>query len=501
MPSFAVAAGHDLTADAAADVLLDGGTAVDAVIAAGMMAMVAEPVLAGLLGGGFLMVRTPEGQSHLLDFFVQTPRRKVSEGELAIEEVYADFGTTTQAFHIGEGTVAVPGVAPGLAEAHARFGRMPLPDLAEPARRVAVEGVRLSAYQARLLKIVEPIYKATGSARSLFAPDDELLPEGALYCNPTFADVLDAFSHEGPRFVTEGEVAEALLATTQDGGHLTVDDLRRYAPRWRQPLSIDRHGVRVSLNPPPALGGALIGFGLAAMSYQSDIVETLHTLAVTNRARVDAALDQDPASGARQLLDPDMLARYRNEIRGHAAATRGTTHISVVDQGGMGAALTLSNGEGAGMIVPGTGIMPNNMLGEADLLPDGFHAWTPDQRLSSMMAPLTADWSDGRFMMLGSGGSNRIRSALLQVLAHVIDHGMSLSDAVEAPRIHVEADGAVDFEDLGGDAFREAILTAAPEARAWDDLSMFFGGAHGVMSDPKRGFDSAGDPRRAGVTR
>ena len=166
----------------------------------------------------------------------------------------------------------------------------------------------------------------------------------------------------------------------------------------------------------------------------------------------------------------------------------------------MGAALTLSNGEGCGLIAQGTGIMPNNMLGEDDLVPGDWLSWDEDRRLSSMMAPSVVDWRDGRFAMIGSGGSNRIRTALVQVLARIIDHGARLDAAIEAPRLHVEGMPAtLDFEDLAGEGTREAILRAYPEGRAWPDRSMFFGGVHGAMSCPRNGLSAAGDPRRAGV--
>ena len=202
--------------------------------------------------------------------------------------------------------------------------------------------------------------------------------------------------------------------------------------------------------------------------------------------------------------------------RARQVATRGTTHISVIDGDGMGAALTLSNGEGCGLIAPGTGIMPNNMLGEADLMPDGFEHWAPGQRLASMMCPMAVDWPDGRFAMLGSGGSNRIRTALVQVILAMIDGGLSLEEAITAPRAHVEIAGpdtnddpdrpeqdrvVIDFEDVTTDAVREAILATWSDATPWPDRSMFFGGVHAAMRNAREDTDAAGDPRRAGVSR
>ena len=178
----------------------------------------------------------------------------------------------------------------------------------------------------------------------------------------------------------------------------------------------------------------------------------------------------------------------------------------VVDGTGMGAALTISNGEGNGSIIPGTGIMPNNMLGEDDLVPGDWHSWTPDTRLSSMMTPMAVSWPDGALAMLGSGGSNRIRTALAQVLVNLLDRGMALGEAVEAPRLHVEGGlmksgpPAVDFELPGlAEEDRVAILAAFGQARGWAEHSMFYGGVHAAMRDGRGNVRAAGDPRRAGV--
>ena len=506
--TYAIACGHQVTADAAADVLRAGGSAVDAAIAAGLTAMVAEPVLAGLLGGGFLLVREPNGSTNVLDAFVQTPSRKLPDSDIALDVVTADFGTTTQDFHIGPGSIAVPGLAKGLAEAHSRFGRIPFPELAAPAIKAAREGIPLTSYQAQLARIVEPILTATPGAKALHCQGDTLAGKGQTIRNPDLADVLEVFAHEDARFVTEGEIAQTLLSLTDQGGQITADDLKRYEPIWRKPLTQHRASARVSMNPPPALGGALIAFTLQMLGRQPDCIAIAQALEATATARLETDLLRDPVGGAVRLLDPELVERYRTEILKRRAATRGTTHISIIDASGMGAALTLSNGEGCGHILPGTGIMPNNMLGEDDLLPDGMQSWRPNERLSSMMTPMAVDWPDGRFAMLGSGGSNRIRSALAQVLVGLLDHDRHLADAIGAPRLHLEPDTdpegqpvlIVDAETPTSHEEREAILIAYPTARIWDEPSMFFGGVHAVQGTGSGARDAAGDPRRSGVS-
>ena len=508
--SWAIAAGHELTAAAGAEVLAAGGSAADAAIAAAAMAMVTEPVLAGLYGGGFLLLREPAGRARVLDMFVDTPQRKISEAEADIREIHADFGDTTQAFRIGAGTVATSPLAAGLAEAHRVAGRMPFRELLAPAGRAARDGVAITAFQASLGTIVAPILIASPETRALFCADGAPLGEGKIYRNPDFADVLDEFGREGPRFVLEGEVAGAIGALMAEGGHLTRTEIAGVRPVWREPLDAWRGTVRMALNPAPALGGALTGLSLEILPDTPNPAEIMKSFVAVNHARSESGIDSDAMAGGEKLRA--LLPRYRDALAPRPAAMRGTTHISVHDRDGAAAALTLSNGEGCGLIAPGTGIMPNNMLGEDDLVPGGPFAWTPGQRLASMMCPMTLDWADGRMAVLGSGGSNRIRTALAQVALQLID-GARLEDAIAGPRLHVEGPGAgmLDYEldGLTEEAQMGLLSAWADEGRTarrdlakprgWPRQSMFFGGVHGVLRETNGALQAAGDARRGGA--
>ncbi|MEM7525494.1 MAG: gamma-glutamyltransferase [Pseudomonadota bacterium] len=290
---FAVAAGHDLTAETAADVLRAGGSAVDAAIAGALTACVAEPVLASLFGGGFLMVREASGRVRLLDFFVQTPRRRAPDADVDLRAIEANFGEATQVFHIGAGSIAAPGVARGLAEAHAHYGVIPFDDLAAPAIRAAKEGIALTPFQAGALEIVTAIYAAAPETRALFGDGETLLKAGETFRNARLADVMEVFVAEGDRFMQEGEAAQSLLSL--DGGHLTPADLRDYRAIWREPLEearATRSGpARIHLNPPPALGGALIAFALRLIEPGDRPVDIARAFEATSRARLEADLN------------------------------------------------------------------------------------------------------------------------------------------------------------------------------------------------------------------
>ncbi|PLX38159.1 MAG: gamma-glutamyltransferase [Hyphomicrobiales bacterium] len=486
----AVAAGHVACVDAAAEILADGGNAFDAAIAALWTSCVVEPVLASPGGGGFLMARPAAGAVMLHDFFVDTPGRKRHEDDIEFTEIHADFGTATQAFHIGAGASATPGFVPGLFAVHEELGSLPMRRLAEPAVRVARDGVAMTAFQAFLAEVVSPILTWTAEARALFAPDGELLKTGALYRNPDLADTLDVLSREGLRFATEGELAGAMAACCSEAGHLTQADIAGYRVARRDPLMRKLGSWQVALNPPPSLGGALIATMLSDLEQRGE----------PGPAALAAAVDRTDRHWRVAPTDPYRLLGASGGKKSAGVASRGTTHVSVVDEDGNVASATVSNGEGNGRIVPGCGFMVNNMLGEEDVNPGGFHRWTPGHRLASMMAPTIAADKEGALLAVGSGGSNRIRTAVLQVLSRRLREGQPLEEAVTAPRIHVEK-GHCDFEDFFSSDERHALVSAFPDHRAWAEQSLFFGGAHSAERSRRGGFSAVGDPRREGAAR
>ena len=507
----AVAAGHPLTAETACTVLREGGNAFDAALAALCSACITEPVLASLGGGGFLLAASPTHGDRVYDFFVHTPRRPRAQDELDFCPVTVDFGTATQEFHIGHGAIATPGVVRGMFAIHADLGRMPMTEIVAQAITLAREGVRLNDLQAYILGIVAPIYTASDGARRVYTRDgssESLLQAGDRMRSPEWADMLDSLAREGDRLFYEGELARLIIEQSQaQGGQLGADDLLAYRVERRAPLTIDFHDAQLLTNPPPSSGGILIGFALKLLEdapadlpawemsrywqYLADV------MVLTNEARGTGLA----ASGefSESLLDAELVARYRTEVAGIARARRGTTHISVIDADGNAASLSISNGEGCGSIVPGTGIMLNNMLGEEDLNPQGFHAWQPDQRMTSMMAPsVVRDARGQRRIVLGSGGSNRIRTAILQVLMNLLVRRMPIEAAVTQARIHCER-GYLNIEQGDARALRE-LLQAWPDHRIWHEQNMFFGGVH-CVADSQDGVDGAGDTRRGGVYR
>jgi gamma-glutamyltranspeptidase/glutathione hydrolase len=477
----AVASGHPATTAAAIEVLEAGGNAVDACVAAGFAAAAAEPTLTSLAGGGFLLARTRDGEEVLFDFFVDTPGRgrRPSDGPLDFEEVVVRFTGAEQGFHVGLGSVAVPGCLAGWLHAHRRLGRLELAAVTAPARRLAAEGVEINDQQAYLLRILEPILTRTPDAAEIVAPGGRLLGRGDRLTNPALAEFLGVVDERG---FAEPTLAAAVEAAMDAGGGLvTAQDLIGYQVVEREPLAVEWRGHRLLTNPPPAFGGELVALGLLELEgrvgWPAVVESEAHAVAL---AESMIATDALRAAG-----------RVGEALR--RRSTGGTTHVSVADADGAAASMTTSNGEGSGWLLPGTGVMANNMMGEDDLHPGGFHAVAAGERVASMMAPsLVVDPGGEVRLVVGSGGSKRIRTALAQVIAGVVDQGRPLREAVEAPRLHW------DSERLHAEpGWPEVVLTAL-QARwpltRWTQRDLYFGGVQAVVP----GLAAAADPRRGG---
>ncbi len=477
----AVAAGHPATAGTAAAILAEGGNAFDAAIAALLAACVCEPVLASLGGGGFMMAKPAGGTAELVDFFCDTPLSKSPADAVEFAEVFADFGTTRQPFHIGLGATATPGMAAGLQMAADRHASLSMSDLAAPAVALAAGGVAVTPFQAFLFEVVSPILTWTEEARALFAPGGNLFRAGETMVNPGLAEALSAFGSGD-----HGGLADAMIsAIDPDRAHLSATDLAAYRPEVRAPIeaALGRHCIM--LNPRPALGGSLVAAMLRALG--DGACDT------AAQAAAIAAVDR---TWRRDGIDAVWAATQGGQAGGNSF--RGTTHISVIDAAGNAVAATVSNGEGNGRVVPGRGFMMNNMLGEEDVNPDGFHNWTPGRRLGSMMTPAIVEADDGSIHALGSGGSNRIRTAIFQVLVNRLAAGLSPEQAVTAARIHFEKE-KLDIECAGRRADTEKLCTLYSECVRWPDNSLYFGGVHHVERSADGEFSGAGDPRREGV--
>ena len=482
-----VAAGHPVTAEAGAQILRTGGNAVDAALAAMLMSFVAEPQLTGLGAGGYMLVAPPGEPALLLDFFVEAPGRgadPAARSPLVPIDVW--FEDAVQTFHVGAAACGVYGTPAGICEAHRRFGTVALPDLVAPAAALARAGAEINAQQAYIFKLLEPITATTPEARAKYWCGDRVGRAGDRLRDPELASALERLGNEGEEPFYRGDIAAAVCERmAAQGGTITAADLAGYRVAARGPVEVGYRGHEVLTNPPLSAGGILIAYVLAALDREPGPP----TLARVLEAMRDAHLQRTP-----EFLEGLARPGFLDEFLGSQLGS--TTHISALDADGLACAVTCTNGEGSGIVVPGTGIHLNNMMGEEDLSPQGFFTHPPGRRLPSMMAPTVVRREGEVQLVLGSAGSNRIRSAILQVILGVIDHGLDLEAAVEAPRAHWE--GGVVYLEPGVD--EAAVATVDHPLVRFRELNIFFGGVQAVGRDPAtRELAGAGDPRRGGA--
>ncbi|HWX45888.1 MAG TPA: gamma-glutamyltransferase [Solirubrobacteraceae bacterium] len=521
-----VAAGHPLTAQAGARVLREGGNAVDAAVGAMLTSFVAEPLLTGLGAGGYLLVAGPGWEPALLDFFVEAPPR-VQDGSAAqLRAIDVSFGDAVQVFHIGPASCGVYGTPAGACAAIARWGTAPLEQLAAPAARLAREGVALNHGQAYVAEILAQLLLSTPECAALWAPAGRVLREGEVLRNPELAVALERLGGDGAAPFYSGDLAAAVSGwLAERGGSVTAAALAAYRAQPREPVRMGYRDRLLLTNPPPSAGGTLLAYALALLDRRPGpptLAQVLDAMAAAQAERTPEFVEGLAAEGFLERFLAERL-EVGGHAGGHASGHPGapgqeapggsgnlgtggqagaggshlgaTTHISVLDREGRACSVTCTNGEGSGVVVPGTGIHVNNIMGEEDLNPLGFHRHPAGRRMPSMMAPSVVMDGEGEVeLVLGSAGSNRIRSALLQTIVGVVDHRLGAVEAVAAPRVHFE-EGVV-YAEPGIDP--RALAAEDRQVVAFHALNLFFGGVQAVQRRHGQ-LLGAGDPRRGGV--
>jgi gamma-glutamyltranspeptidase/glutathione hydrolase len=494
-----VASGHSLVSATAADVLREGGNAFDAVVAAGFASAVVEPSLNSLGGGGLLIGHSARfGQELFFDFFVDTPglgRADVSAvGDFF--PVTVQFSGSTQDFNIGCGSVAVPGTLKGLIHTQRRLGRMNLAEVIAPAKELARCHL-INEQQGVFLGLLYPIMTLHEQGRALYEPGGVYKKGGELLENPLGAEFLEEIAADGGANFYAGDIAAAIDRDMGEaGGLLSSTDLASYRVIERSPLKISYRGHELLTAPEPSVGGALIGLSIGLLEkagpYRGGWGDGKHLCRTVALMQEVEKIRESGITSGKQLERFWADGDHDRSVQQLRIFSRGTTHISIADKEGNCASMTCSNGEGSGYFAPGTGIMLNNMMGEDDLHPGGFHSSPPGQRVGSMMSPSLLIKDGAVSLVIGSGGSKRIRTAISQVLNQIVDFNRNLKEAVEAPRLHW--DGSVVQVEPGFEKTALDILRRSVELNCWECRDVYFGGVHAVIP----GEGGAGDPRRGG---
>ncbi len=486
----AIASGCPYSTQVGVDLLAAGGNAVDAVVGASLAACFSLPTMTGLGGGGVMTMRVG-GELVTCDFFAALPGLGFEGTRRKPEVIVVPFEGVRLAFKVGRPTVAVPGSVAGLWAVHERYGRLPMADVAAPAIRLARTGVRVTEGQHRAFALLEPIFRRSPEAWSLIGLTDHVVDEGDTLMNERYADFLTMLVEEGPRGFYAGEVAARIEEVTE--GLVTARDLDAYEPAWGRPLS--RRYRRVSVHAPgrPSLNGALLQHAFSVLEKDGEMprfgeVDYWRRIAEALRAAEGV---RTPGYEA-QIFEDGFLEGVV------ASCTAGNTmQCSVVDDEGNAVSYTTTVGEGAGFVIPGTGVILNNFLGEEDILPDHVEH-VAGRRMMTSMAPTLVEDDDGGVLVLGAAGSARIRSAVLQVLVHVLDGALPVQEAVLAPRIHPEGD-TIYIEAHGRTpAEVEALHPLGKEAVMTYEVGFFFGGVQAAQWTKARGFDAGAEIERRG---
>lgn len=482
----AVASEHPLAAAAGAEILRAGGTVVDAAIAAATTVCVVHPASCGIGGGGFALVRLADGSVAALDY------REVAPAGLTPARLRVDGNPSDALLRTGGLAVGVPGDVAGIVALHRRFGQLPLARDLAPAIRVARDGFRLGDaphLRSEIERARTLLAGDAGLARTFLAPDGGVPDAEFRVVQPDLAVTLEAIAARGTAGFYRGSIADGIAATVAARrGVLTAADLARYRPRWRRALHGGFRGRSVITFPPPGSGGVLLEMlgvlardDLAALGAGSPTL--LHLVAgamaqgFVDRARWygDPAFTTVPL---RALLAPPRLPTLRaglsairvSEPHALVLPESGTAHVSVVDADGNAAAITttINTSFGAGILVPGTGIVLNNELDDFAIAPDVPNAFgltggmanavAPGKRPQSSMSPTIVLAGRRPELVVGGSGGPTIISGTLQVVLGTIALGRPLADAVDAPRIHDQATPPALAIEAGIDATTRAAL-------------------------------------------
>lgn len=481
----AVSAGHEKTLEVAKEILLAGGNAFDASIAAAFAMFITEPCMASAGAGGFALCHKHGQSPIMLDFFAQTPRAKPELEQRDFYPIHVNFGIEVETFHVGLASSAVPGTIAGLYEMHRKFGSLPMSELLAPTMDLAKSGVVLNTFQSIDLELLEVIFRVDPSVKDVFFTDGKLKKEGDLLHLPHFSSFLQFLNDEGESGFYKGEIGRKISEDSRErGGYLRRNDFENYQAVWRKPLNIPWHNQELYLPNGPSLGGAIMAliFGYLDI-YDGDWVKAINQV----KSRYEHPLQ---ISKRLETLHPELDFH----MEGPQISTKGTSHFNVADKWGNAVSFTTSLGEGSGYFISGTDMQLNNMMGESFLLPDGFHSWKENVRLNSMMTPTMVLDGKGEFSYAGgSGGAGRIPFMIAQVVKSLFDQGLSLEESTTKPRLHVQ-EGTLHFEK--GATFNKHDFENMKE---WDYKSLFFGGVHSIHKGKDGHLEACGDARRYGV--
>ena len=520
-----IASAHPLASVAGLRILIDGGNAIDAAVAVAAALNVVEPYMSGLGGDGYMHIYSARAGEHkVLDYMGRAPYAATFDevGEAASRER-------------GPRSPIIPGACGGWLAALERYGSMDAAAVFQPAIEYAEQGFPLTVKNAEFTEFnAQEMLKYPSTAEN-YLPHGRAPYAGEVMTQPDLANSMRAIAEGGADVFYRGEIADKLVRCMEEnGGLITSRDLTDFEVEWQEPVAATYRGHRVFGPSPPCQAvqyletlNIMEGFDVAAMGHNS--AATLHRfveaakLAQSDRAEY-AGVDDPPTSG---LLSKEFAARRRAEIGAQARPSGGerytsdktagevlagdprawmrsecTTHFSVADAAGnaVGVTQSLGAGYGSAFVIPGTGIALNNFLYWMDSDPQSPNAVGPGRKLEMCMSPAQV-WDDqGLRFLIGTPGSYGILQTTPQMIMNVIDHGMNIQAAIEAPRVKATSPGTlVDVETRIGEDVLQELSLKGHRLNRLGPWAADVGGGQGIMVDPESGgFMGGADPRRDG---
>jgi len=527
-----VASTSEIASQVGVEIMKRGGNAIDAAVAVGLALAVTWPSAGNLGGGGFMMIRRADGSTEIIDYRERAPLS-------AHRDMYLDKegNVIKDASTVGYRAVGVPGTVAGLSLAIERHGKLKWGDVVEPSRKLAAEGFVVNYHTMRSLQGAERLLSKFPESRRIFLRDGNLYKEGERITQPDLAATLSRLQSQGPREFYDGKTAKMIVDDMKaSGGLITERDLKEYTPTVRKPLKGTYRGYEVLTMPPPSSGGAALiemlnmleHYNLSELGHNSS--EALHLIiesmrrAFADRAEFlgDADFVKVPVEGliskkyAAGLVKSIDNARATPSERVKAGSPTGyepsdTTHYTVVDSEGnvVSNTYTLNGSFGAGATARGTGVLLNNEMDDFTskpgvpnaygLLQSENNAIAPRKRPLSAMTP-TIVLKDGKVVFaVGSPGGPTIINTVLQVVINVIDYGMNIQQAIDAPRFHHQwMPDQIRWEPIGFS--RDTRVALEKKGHVFSERGGYIGDAQGVMIDQKTGMRlGASDPRLGGV--
>lgn len=477
-----VTANHPLGAAAGLEMLAMGGNAIDAAIATLFALNVVEPMMVGIFGAGWTNIRLADGTTLIIDNYSTAPQAATADLYTPVSDTWPDYmQTVDRANSVGYRAVGTPGTLKAWAELVSGWGALDLATVMQPAIRYARRGFRATGYLCELVNMVAADLALFPASAAIFLPNDRPLQPGDLVIQHELADTLETIANEGANVLYNGALGQTIVDDIQrNGGILTMADLRAYATVHREPLHAEYRGHTVTVPAPPCAGGVhllqilriLEGYDVAALGYGTP--DAIHLLAecckiafadraayLGDPAQVSAPIDWliSPAYAAQRRAQIDMRQSFAYRP-GTMPTTESadTTHVTTADADGNVVAMTqtINAAFGSKVMVPGTGILLNNTMALFDPHPGQPNSVAGGRRMTSSMCPTIITRNGEPTLALGTPGGVRIFPSVLQAIVNVLDHGMSLQEAVEAPRIWTQGQ-ELEVEEGVPDAVRVVL--------------------------------------------